>query len=153
MTLMIGIDPGLHKMGVGLIELVNNRPKYITHTVIITKPTQNLEHRLNVLFESLSSFLSIHKPSVMIIEEIFASINRNTIIKLGMARSIAVLCASRYNCELINVPTRVIKKKITGLGSSEKDVVAKYVCAILNIDIHNNFDATDALACALYNCI
>lgn len=153
MTLIVGIDPGLHKMGIGLIELVNNRPKYLTHTVIITKPTHNLEHRLNMLFEQLSDFLSIHKPDVMIIEEIFASINRNTIIKLGMARSIAVLCAARYNCELINMPTRVIKKKITGIGSAEKDDVEKYVCALLNIDIHNNFDATDALACAICYCI
>ncbi len=153
MTLIVGIDPGLHKMGVGLIELVNNRPKYITHAVMMTKPTHNLENRLNSLFEQLSHFLSIYKPNVMVIEEIFASINRNTIIKLGMARSMAVLCSARYNCELINVPTRVIKKKITGDGGAEKDLVAQYVCGILNIDIRNNFDATDALACALFHCI
>lgn len=154
MKKILGIDPGLERMGLGLICITNDQndakiPQYLHHTVIKTKPKAKLQDRLLLLLDQLKLFIDEHKPDVLIIEEIFAGINRNTIIKLSMARTIPILCASMYKNDLIHLPTRLIKQYITGLGSAEKDIVAKQVCHLLNIKYIDNLDATDALACAL----
>ena len=149
--LVLGVDPGLQNTGLGLISIDTfGVPSYVHHTIIQTKSSHSLENRLNRLFTELTDFIQQFKPSVMIVEEIFASINSNTIIKLGMARAIPVLCASRHNCTLFNVTTRLVKKKITGKGNAEKEEVARAVCRILKIPLISDVDATDALACALY---
>lgn len=149
--IILGVDPGLQNTGLGLISINQQGvPTYITHTVLQTKPSHSLETRLNTLFSGLNSFILSHTPSIMVIEEIFASVNSNTIIKLGMARALPVLCAGIHKCSLFNVPTRLIKKKIAGKGNAEKDEVATSVCKMLNIPHIISQDATDALACALY---
>ncbi len=152
MTIILGVDPGLHKTGLGLISWEDGKYTYITHSIIKTQPYHALDYRLNVIFEQMSLFISIHKPDIMIVEEIFASINKNTIIKLGMARAMPVLCAARFNCELHNIPTRVVKKIVTGKGNADKTEVAIKVCQMLNLEEIKSQDATDALACALYYC-
>lgn len=148
-TIILGVDPGLHRTGLGVVQFSDNKYIYIAHDLIKTKPSAFLETRLKQLFESMSQIIQEYKPDIVIVEEIFASVNRNTIIKLGMARAIPVLCAAQHNCKVINIPTRIVKKHITGYGAAEKEQIAQSVCNLLNIEYINNLDATDALACAL----
>jgi len=148
MTIILGVDPGLEKTGLGLIKIENNQAKYLTHHLVLTKKTHSLEKRLVSLFEQAQTFLKDYQISTFIIEEIFVGINRNTIIKLSMARSVLILLGGMMKADIIHIPTRVVKQKITGAGNAKKEEVQTSIQQILNIKI-DQIDCSDALACAL----
>lgn len=150
--IILGVDPGLALTGLGLLlEKEDGTISHIDHTIIATKPKYPTHDRLGHLFHDAKNWLQNYQIDTFAIEQLFVGINRNTIIKLSMARSMLMLLANIHNANTVDIPTKIVKQKIAGKGDANKKDVNKEVCSLLNVMVEQQ-DCTDALACALCCC-
>ncbi|MBC8311773.1 MAG: crossover junction endodeoxyribonuclease RuvC [Candidatus Marinimicrobia bacterium] len=147
---ILGIDPGLVQTGYGIINITNNDPQIVDYGVV--KPTVNdgLASRLLTIFEDVSEIISIHKPSIFSIEDVFYGKNAKSALRLGQARGAAMVAAASAGLSIHEYSARKIKQAVTGNGNAHKDQVQFMVKATLKMDkLPEPIDASDALATAL----
>lgn len=147
---ILGIDPGLVQTGYGIITINNNSPQIVDYGVV--KPTVNdgLASRLLTIFEDVSEIISIHKPSIFSIEDVFYGKNAKSALRLGQARGAAMVAAASAGLSIHEYSARKIKQAVTGNGNAHKEQVQFMVKATLKMDkLPKPIDASDALASAL----
>jgi len=147
---ILGIDPGTHITGWGLIESLPGKPlRHIDHGTIRTVTSQKLDERLYTIDRALAEVFGAHVISVMAIETSFVAKNAQTALKLGHARGVAMVAARRAGAEVFEyAPTRV-KSAVTGSGRAEKGQVAEMIRVIVGLAAVPQADAADALAVAV----
>ncbi len=145
---ILGIDPGLHITGWGVINYDGYHLKYINHGTIITKPEHNISIRLNQIYKELSNIIEEFSPNEVSIEEVFVNNNPSSSLKLGMARGAAICCAGVLGLKVYEYTPNKIKKSVVGAGHASKDQISAMVQILLNCD-KVKADAADALAIAI----
>ncbi|MFM1796982.1 MAG: hypothetical protein RL733_763, partial [Actinomycetota bacterium] len=76
---MLGIDPGLTRCGIGVVESVGHRTlKMLDCGVIRTDVDSALESRLLSLSNELEIWISKYKPDVIAVERVFSQLNVRT---------------------------------------------------------------------------
>jgi crossover junction endodeoxyribonuclease RuvC len=147
---ILGLDPGTHITGWGLIESVPGRPlRHVDHGAIRTHASQKLDERLYVIDRALADIFGAHPIAVMAIETSFVAKNAQSALKLGHARGVAMVAARRAGAEVFEyAPTR-IKSAVTGSGKAEKIQVAEMVRVLVGLSAVPQADAGDALALAI----
>jgi len=118
--LILGIDPGTARIGVGLIEYKNKKAALVAFDCLTTKPEETTAERLNDLYQKLTKFIKKHKPEIITVEDIFFFKNTKTIIKVSQARGVILLAAARQNIEVREFTPLQVKQAITGYGRAEK---------------------------------
>ena len=88
--IILGIDPGLSKMGFGLISIVNEEALLVDFGVITTSADQPLEKRLKVIYLDLNTVIKKYQPKVMSVEGSFFGKNVKSMMMLGHARGMAL---------------------------------------------------------------
>ena len=63
MVKIIGVDPGLTKTGVGIIEVKNNQLYFVASKTIYSKASDPLAVRLQHFHNILTDMINIHQPS------------------------------------------------------------------------------------------
>lgn len=146
--LILGIDPGLTVAGYGLIEVDSGAP--FDWGCIYLPKTALLSEKLKILYESLEHLCQEFPIIEIGVESQFVHQNAMSALKLGIAKGIAVLLASRKNLPVYEYsPTRV-KKLLTGNGRATKASMQQMLVGQFAIDPkHLPSDAADALAVAL----
>ncbi len=148
---ILGIDPGLTRCGVGIIEAVSVRaPQLIDAGVVRTSPAMDHAHRLLAIEEGLEAWIVANRPDTVAVERVFAQHNVITVTGTAQAAGIAMLIAARHGIPVaLHTPTGV-KAASTGSGSADKAQVAAMVVRILKLDeAPKPADAADAVALAL----
>lgn len=152
MTLrVLGIDPGLTRCGVGVVDVEPNRTASLVHVrVIRTPPDLALEQRLLAIAKEISEVLDEYGPGAVAIERMFAQHNVRTVMGTAQASGVALqLAASRGLAVGLHTPSEV-KAAVTGYGAADKRQVGAMVARVLRIDkVPGPADAADALAIAL----
>lgn len=151
MTRVLGVDPGLTRCGVGVIEGEVGSPISLLGVgVILTSPDTPLEQRLLQLEEQLTTWVEQYRPDVIAVERVFAQLNVRTVMGTGQASGIALLVAARAGIRVaLHTPSEV-KAAVTGTGRADKAQVAEMVRRLLRLDvIPKPVDSTDALALAI----
>ena len=147
---IFGIDPGLNKTGVGILEVENRSLKYLHHFVIKTDPKVGLVHRLKEISASLIDFINRFKPSYAAIEDIFYSVNIKSAMLLGQTRGAIIATLVNSGIDVYEYTALQIKKSVVGYGKADKEQVKKMVEILLKVELKNTLnDASDALACAI----
>ncbi|OQW53462.1 MAG: hypothetical protein A4S09_07635 [Proteobacteria bacterium SG_bin7] len=146
----MGIDPGLRFTGVGIVAEEAGQCRYLRHDIIMLSHRLSPAERLAILLERLSSIISEFSPTLISLEKAFFGKNADSAFKLGLARGVVMAIAGKNNIRVAEYATKAVKKGITGHGSSEKETVALFVQRILRVDLSARFDASDALALALF---
>lgn len=146
---IIGIDPGLTKTGVGIIDVKNNIACYISSTTIYSSTSQQLSVRLKHFHDNLVEIVKYYQPDVSAIEEIFLNSNPMSSLKLGHARGALILSLAICNLEVFEYSTTQIKKTVTGVGRADKKQIQMMVKVILPNAQFKTEDEADALAVAL----
>ncbi|MGK0265901.1 MAG: crossover junction endodeoxyribonuclease RuvC [Maricaulis sp.] len=145
---ILGIDPGLRRMGWGVITVEGSRLSAIAHGVV-TPPTDGaLAMRLNHIFDAVSELVRIHQPDEAAIEEAFMAKNASSALKLGHARAAALLAPAQAGLPVAEYAARLVKKSVVGTGAADKAQIAAMV-AILLPGTRATADAADALAIAI----
>lgn len=151
MTRVLGVDPGLTRCGVGVIEGEVGSPIALLGVgVILTSPDTPLEQRLLQLEEQLTTWVEQYRPDVIAVERVFAQLNVRTVMGTGQASGIALLVAARAGIRVaLHTPSEV-KAAVTGTGRANKAQVAEMVRRLLRLEvIPKPVDSTDALALAI----
>lgn len=146
---VIGIDPGLTKTGVGVIDAVGNRMVPVFFETVTMKKSFSRHEKLKQIFDQISRVITEFHPQVMSLEDVFFSKNFKAAIRLGEARSAAILAGTFSGitvCEYL--PTRV-KMAICGNGRAAKQQVQHMISQILGLKEIPEEDAADALAIAV----
>jgi len=148
---VLGIDPGLTRCGVGVVDVEPNRTASLVHVrVIRTPPDLALEQRLLAIAEEISEVLDEYGPGAVAIERMFAQHNVRTVMGTAQASGVALqLAASRGLAVGLHTPSEV-KAAVTGYGAADKRQVGAMVARVLRIEkVPGPADAADALAIAL----
>jgi crossover junction endodeoxyribonuclease RuvC len=147
---IIGIDPGIGRMGWGVIEASSNSQKALHFGCIETSNKYSEEKRIEKIFTVLTEIFTTYKPEVLAIEEMFFSKNVTTAFTVGHARGIALLVAAQFGVSVAPYNPGEVKVAVTGYGKADKKQIAQMVKVILKLkEIPKLDDTTDALAIAL----
>ena len=146
---IIGIDPGLARVGYGIIDVIEGRKIMIDCGIIDTKSTQKEEQRLVEISNDLSLIINKWDPNCAAVEKFFFY-RSSTTISVVQARGVIMMTLGKHNLSIQEFPPMQIKLAITGYGHSDKNDVLKSVMHELNITSPPKpDDAADALAIAL----
>ena len=148
---VIGIDPGLTRCGVGIVDVAPNRSASLVHVgVIRSAPELPLAQRLLLVAEGIRSAVESFAPHVLAVERVFAQHNTSTVMGTAQASGVALLVGAEFGLPAaLHTPTEV-KAAITGHGGADKRQVQAMVARILRLDeLPRPADAADALALAL----
>lgn len=148
--IILGIDPGSHFCGYGILQIENRKIIAAGCDVINTDNTSNLENRLTVIYEKIKNVIDEYKPDMAAVETIFYGKNIKSAFTLGHARGVVMLALAKRGIPIYEYSPREVKLSVVGNGNASKEQVEFMVQKILNIDIkHKTQDASDALAIAL----
>ena len=145
---ILGIDPGLRKTGWGVVVWKNNSFSYLNDGFFFQNDELELGQKLLRIFDSLSLLIKKTKPDLIGIEQTFVGSGNVSSLKLGMARGICILTATKLGVKTLEIQPKLVKKNITGSGVASKDQVNLMVKKILNI-VPKSEDSSDALAVAM----
>lgn len=148
---VLGVDPGLTRMGVGVVEGRIGAPLSIVAAGVVRTPADEPIHRrLLSIDEQISEWLDAHKPDAVAVERMFAQEGVRTIMGTAQAAGIAMVAAARRGLPVAMHTPSEVKAAITGDGRAQKDQVAAMVVRILKLsEAPKPVDATDALALAI----
>lgn len=148
--IILGIDPGLALVGYGVIEVIGNKYKYLTHGVIKTEAGVPFQNRLKKIYKEMTDIVIKYKPEDIAFEELFFNKNIKTAISVAQARGVEVLVASTFTDNVYEYTPLQVKQAIVGYGRATKNQVQEMVKIILNLEkVPKPDDVADALAVAI----
>ncbi len=148
--LILGIDPGLHITGYGLVTLTQGRVQLQEAGVLRMKSKGSLATRLVELHKNLSELIDETSPDRCGVEQLYAHYKHpRTAILMGHARGVILLAAASRGIQVTNLPSTLVKRAITGNGHAKKIQVQKTVAALCKLPkIPEPPDVADAIAIA-----
>ncbi len=146
----MGLDPGLARLGWGVVSLDAGRVRYIDCGVIETSARAPSPVRLRTLYDGVRALISLHNPAEIAIEELFFSKNTTTGIAVGQARGVILLACCQSSDELYEYTPMQIKLAVTGYGKADKQQMGHMVRVQLGLsEVPRPDDAVDAVAAAI----
>lgn len=151
MTKILGIDPGLTRCGVGIIELAKGRKvSLIDVRVLVSPKEEHLDSRIGSIGKDLEALFKKHRPDVIAIERVFSQQNLSSVMGTAQISGVAIFLANKHGIPIaMHTPTEV-KAAVTGSGRAGKAQVGQMVAELLGLKaIPKPADAADALAIAI----
>jgi len=148
---VLGVDPGLTRCGVGVVEGSVGRPLTMVATgVVRTAADLPIDQRLCQIERGLEEWLDEARPDAVAVERVFSQHNVRTVMGTAQASGIAILVAARRGIPVaLHTPSEV-KAAVTGSGRADKAQVGVMVARLLRLDeVPKPADAADSLALAV----
>lgn len=148
---MLGIDPGLTRCGIGIVDVDRTRHATLVHVGVVRTPVDaDLSVRLAAVAAGIRSVIEEHQPDAVAVERVFAQHNVQTVMGTAQASGVALLIAAEAGLPAATHTPSEVKAAVTGYGSADKRQVQSMIARILRLDAPPRpADAADALAIAL----
>ncbi len=147
---IIGIDPGIARMGYGIVAVAGNHTQAIDYGCIETPPEWTVAQRLQKIYQDLRNIMVEYHPHVMAVEELFFNRNTTTAFVVGQARGVALLAGVEAGLTMAEYTPMQVKMAVTGYGKADKKQVQEMVRVLLNLaTVPKPDDTADALAVAI----
>jgi len=147
---VVGVDPGLSRCGVGVVEGPGHRPRALRAGVIRTAPGDRTSRRLHQLHRELTALLVTARPDAVAVERVFVNNNTPTAMGVGQAAGVVLLCAEQAGLPVAEYTPTQVKATVTGDGGADKRQVGFMVRALLGLEaVPRPADTADALALAI----
>lgn len=146
---ILGVDPGLRRMGWGVIDIDGPRLSWVAHGVVTPDTAAELAVRLARLSVEIGTIAETYKPTLAAVEETFVNVNPRSTLLLGQARGAALAALATRGLPVAEYAARKIKQAVVGTGSADKDQIAFMVRRLLPKAGDVSTDAADALAAAV----
>lgn len=147
---VLGVDPGLTRCGLGVIDGVPGRATLVAVGVARTPAGAELGSRLLSLECHFEAWMDLHQPDAVAVERVFAQHNVRTVMGTAQAGAVAIVCAARRGIPVVLHTPSEVKAAVTGSGRADKAQVGAMVTRILRLaELPKPADAADALALAI----
>lgn len=147
---VLGIDPGLGRTGVAVVDGRPGRLTLAFSACLETLPQNSDARRLAGLLELVAAAVADHRPDVAAVEQLFFSTNRRTAMRVSEARGVILCALARSGVPIAEYTPTQVKEAVTGYGAARKPQVNRMTCSLLGVDsIAGRDDATDACAIAV----
>ena len=147
--LILGIDPGSHITGYGLIDKKGNYLRHIIHGEVKPRKDSLLSTVLSSIYQHLSEVIVENSPQAIALENIFYGKNVRSLIKQAHVRGVIIFAGAGKGIPVFEYSPLEVKKAVVGYGRAEKRQVQIMVKAILKLPTLPSADAADALAVAI----
>ena len=148
---VLGVDPGLTRCGVGVVEGAPGRALTMVRVgVIRTSADEDIAARLLAIETQVEAWLDACRPDAVAVERVFSQQNVRTVMGTAQAGAVAIVCAARRGLPVALYTPSEVKAAVTGSGRADKDQVTAMVTRLLRVtDPPRPADAADALALAI----
>jgi crossover junction endodeoxyribonuclease RuvC len=154
--LILGVDPGLHRTGYGVIDLGESRsssraPRMVEAGVLRARAADPFPLRLQTLHGGLREVLEETRPDIVVIEDLFATYaHPRSALLMAHARGVLMLAAQQAGVLVHHFTPNEVKQVVAGGGHASKATVQAAVKARLKLAAAPEPpDVADALALAL----
>src|SRR6266436_2584289 len=148
---VLGVDPGLTRCGVGVVEGAPGRALTMIRVgVIRTSADEDIAARLLAIETEIEAWLDAAQPDAVAVERVFSQQNVRTVMGTAQAGAVAIVCAARRGLPVaLHTPSEVTAA-VTGSGRADKAQVTAMVMRLLRLtDPPRPADTADALALAI----
>lgn len=148
---VLGIDPGLTRCGVGVVDGAVGSPlSFVAAGVVRTSAEAELPARLLDIEAGVEQWLTEHSPDAVAVERVFAQHNVSTVMGTAQAGAVAITSAARRGLPVVTHTPSEVKAAITGSGRADKAQVGIMVARLLRMEAAPKpADAADAVALAI----
>lgn len=147
---VLGVDPGLGRTGVALVE---GRPGalHLVHAACIETSDQDGDGgRLLALSRSLVHLAGQLRPEIAAVERLYFSTNRQTAMRVSEARGVILCALAERGVAVAEYTPNEVKESIAGYGAASKRQVIRMCLSLLGVErIEGPDDAADACAAAI----
>ncbi|MFC4454425.1 crossover junction endodeoxyribonuclease RuvC [Deinococcus sonorensis] len=147
--IVLGIDPGLANLGLGIVEGDARKARHLHHVCLITEAAWIMPRRLAYLHHEVSRLIEEFQPEAVAIEDQILRRQADVAFKIGQAFGVVQLACAQAQLPVHTYGPMQVKQALVGTGRADKQQVEYMVKASLGIrEVFNNH-AADALALAL----
>jgi crossover junction endodeoxyribonuclease RuvC len=148
---VLGVDPGLTRCGVGVVEgQVGRRLDAVAVDVVRTPATLSTAERLVEIERILSDWVETHRPDAVAVERVFSQHNVRTVMGTAQVSGVVLVVAARRGIPVAMHTPSEVKAAVTGSGRADKHQVTTMVTRLLQLtERPTPADAADALALAI----
>ncbi|MGD0448166.1 MAG: crossover junction endodeoxyribonuclease RuvC [Candidatus Dormibacteria bacterium] len=147
---VLGVDPGLGRTGVALVEGHQGSLRLLHAECIETGAEEADGPRLLELSRLLAQSAGSLHPDVAAVERLFFSTNRQTAMRVSQARGVILCTLAAAGIPIAEYTPNEIKESVAGYGGATKRQVLRMCEAMLGVDqILGPDDTADACAAAI----
>jgi crossover junction endodeoxyribonuclease RuvC len=147
---ILGIDPGYERVGVSVIEVLENKTTLIYSACIQTDKKLPLPERFFTIGECIEKIITDYSPSLLAIEDLFFTSNQKTVMGVAGVRGMIIYISKKAGLRVCQYTPLQIKIALTGYGRADKTQVAFMVERLISLPAEKRLDdEIDAIACAL----
>ena len=148
--IVIGIDPGVARLGYGVIQLDKGVVTPLCYGCIQTRAGKRQAERLLVIYKEITALFAKYPPDFLAIEKLFFTKNVTSAMSVSEVRGVILLAAEQHNIPVEEYTPNQIKQAITGSGRADKVQMQEMIKRLLHLDeIPKPDDAADGLSIAL----
>lgn len=147
---ILGIDPGSHVTGFGVIDSDGSRHALVGQGVVRTRTTESFPEKLKLIHHGILDVVDEWGPDQVVVESLFYAVNVKSALKLGHVRGVALLAAVERGLPVHEYAPLEVKQAVVGYGRADKHQVQRMVAVLLKLETPPEpHDAADALAIAI----
>jgi crossover junction endodeoxyribonuclease RuvC len=149
--LIMGVDPGLTRCGVGLVREGDRRSvSFVFVDTIRAGLDLPLEQRIAAVGSQIEALISEFKPDAIALERVFAQANLRSVMGVAQISGVVLYLAAKNGIPVhMHTPSEV-KAAVTGSGRAAKAQIGEAVRLLLKLEeVPKPADSADALAIAI----
>jgi crossover junction endodeoxyribonuclease RuvC len=148
--IVIGIDPGVARLGYGVIQVDKGVVTPLCYGCIQTRAGKRQAERLFAIYTEITALFAKYPPDFLAIEKLFFTKNVTSAMSVSEVRGVILLAAEQHNIPVEEYTPNQIKQAITGSGRADKVQMQEMIKRLLHLDeIPKPDDAADGLSIAL----
>lgn len=147
---ILGIDPGVERVGIAVIEKSGAKEQYVFSECFKTSAKLSHAERLALIGKEVAKVIADHNPKALAIEKLFFEKNTTTAMAVAEARGVMLYEAAQKGLRIFEYTPMEIKVAVTGYGKSDKTAIMAMVPRLMQLPTRKMIDdEVDAIACAI----
>lgn len=148
---VMGVDPGLARCGVAVVDGDLRRCSLTTHELIRTGPDDDAAQRLAVVHDRVAGLIAQWQPDVLALERLLFNANASSAMAVAQVVGVILLAAAHADLLVSHYTPTQVKATVTGQGGADKAQVQFLITAQLGLTAapSGSPDTADAAAVAL----
>ncbi|SFS18773.1 Holliday junction endonuclease RuvC [Agrococcus baldri] len=147
---VLGVDPGLTRCGVGVVDIAHRTPSLVHVEVLRSDAGEPIEQRLLRIARGVEAAIDAHRPDAIALERVFAQANLRSVMGVAQISGIVLRAAAERQIPIALLTPTEVKASVTGYGAADKRQVGEMVRRLLRLEAAPKpADAADALAIAI----